>query len=74
MEMSLVYVHVCLYMSLIVSPNFTDFIGLDQGRQTGGGGGGLGVATPPQFWKGGLNTCQPPLIMRRFFLGGVGSP
>ena len=23
---------------------------------------------------GGLNTCQPPLILRGFFLGGVGSP
>ena len=42
-----------------------------QGRQTGGVGG---VATPPEFWMGGLNTCQPPLILRRFLLGGVGSP
>ena len=27
-----------------------------------GGGGVRGVATPPEFWKGGggLNTCQPP--------------
>ena len=22
-------------------------------------GGGWGVATPPEFWMGGLNTCQP---------------
>ena len=29
-----------------------------QGRQTGGGVGG--VSTPPEFWMGGLNTCQPP--------------
>ena len=33
-----------------------------QGRQTGGGG-----PNPPEFWMGGLNTCQPPLILRRFF-------
>ena len=33
-----------------------------------------GVSTPPEFWMGGLNTCQPPLILGRFFLGGVGSP
>ena len=44
-----------------------------QGRQTGGGGG-WGVTTPPEFWMGGLNTCQPPLILRRFLLEGVGSP
>ena len=24
------------------------------------GGGGGGVSTPPEFWMGGLNTCQPP--------------
>ena len=29
-----------------------------------------GVATPPEFWMGVLNTCQPPLILRRFLLGG----
>ena len=23
---------------------------------------------PPEFWKGGLNTCQPSLILRGFFL------
>ena len=43
-----------------------------QGRQTGGGG--WGVLTPPEFLMGGLNTCQPPLILRKKFLGGVGSP
>ena len=37
-----------------------------QGRQTGL------VSTPPEFWMGGLNTCQPPLILRFFFLGGGG--
>ena len=38
-------------------------------------GGGWGVATPPpEFWMEGLNTCQPPLILRRFLLGEVGSP
>ena len=44
----------------------------DQGRQTGGGWGGLNP--PPEFWMGGLNTCQPPLIFRTIFFGGVGSP
>ena len=34
----------------------------EQGRQTGGVGG---VSTPPEFWMGGLNTCQPPLILRK---------
>ena len=37
-------------------------------------GGWGGVSTPPEFWMGGLNTCQPPLILRKKFLGGVGSP
>ena len=37
------------------------------------GGGGWGVSTPPEFWMGGLNTCQPPLILRKKNLGGVGS-
>ena len=36
-----------------------------QGRQTGGGVGG--VSTPPEFWMGGLNTCQPPLILKKNF-------
>ena len=40
--------------------------GVLQGRQTGGGGVG-GVSTPPEFWMGGLNTCQPPLILRKNF-------
>ena len=47
-------------------------IGINQGRRTGGGLGGLNP--PPQFWMGGLNTCQPPLILRRFFLGGGLAP
>ena len=50
---------------------FPNCISAWQGRQTGGG---WGVSTPPEFWMGGLNTCQPPLILRKFFLGGVGSP
>ena len=41
-------------------------------RQTGGGG--LGGLNPPWILDGGLNTCQPPLILRKNFLGGVGSP
>ena len=47
-------------------------LSVNQGRQTGGVGGG--VSTPPEFWMGGLNTCQPPLILGKNFLGGVGSP
>ena len=42
-----------------------------RGAKQGGVGG---VSTPPEFWMGGLNTCQPPLILRKIFLGGVGSP
>ena len=42
-----------------------------QGRQTGGG---LGGRNPPECWMGGLNTCQPPLILKRFLLWEVGSP
>ena len=37
-------------------------------------GGGVATPPPPEFWMGGLNTCQPTLILRRFLLGGVGSP
>ena len=47
-----------------------EYVDQVQGRQTGEVGG---VSTPPEFWMGGLNTCQPPLILRNFFLGGVGS-
>ena len=38
-------------------------------------GGGVGeVSTPPEFWMGGggLNTCQPSLILRKKILGGGG--
>ena len=42
-----------------------------RGAKQGGVGG---VSTPPEFWMGGLSTCQPPLILRKNFLGGVGSP
>ena len=45
-----------------------DFVYLLSGAPNGGGG----VATPPEFWMGGLNTCQPPLILRRFLLGEGG--
>ena len=34
------------------------------------GGGVWGVSTPLAFWMGGLNTCQPPLILRKNFQGG----
>ena len=36
-----------------------------RGAKQGGGVGG--VSTPPEFWMGGLNTCQPPLILRKKF-------
>ena len=39
-----------------------------RGAKQGGVGG---VSTPPEFWMGGLNTCQPPLILRKIFLGGL---
>ena len=32
-------------------------------------GGGL---NPPEFWMGGLNTYQPPLILKKKFQGGGG--
>ena len=33
--------------------------------------GGLGgISTPPEFGMGGLNTCQPPLILRKKILRG----
>ena len=35
-----------------------------RGAKQGGVGG---VSTPPEFWMGGLNTCQPPLILRNIF-------
>ena len=40
-----------------------------RGAKQGGVGG---VSTPPEFWMGGLNTCQPPLILRKKVLGGGG--
>ena len=53
-------------------------LGQGQGQEAGAPnrGGGLGGLnpSPPEFWMGGLNTCQPPLILRKNFLGGVGSP
>ena len=36
-------------------------------------GGGWGVSTPPEFWMGGLNPCQPPPppdFEKNFFRGG----
>ena len=32
--------------------------------------GGLGGLNPPEFWMGGLNNCQPPLILRKNLGGG----
>ena len=37
-----------------------------EGRGAKQGGVG-GVSTPPEFWKGGLDTCQPPLILKKNF-------
>ena len=62
----------CLSRLVPSSMRDPDVLGMDihvHGRQTGGGVGG--VSTPPEFWMGGLNTCQPPL---KKFLGRVGSP
>ena len=42
-----------------------------QGRQTGGGLGGL---NPPWILEGGVERLSTPLILRKNFLGGVGSP
>ena len=59
-----------LYYNYFIGTEYT--LSKNQGRQTGGGLGG--VSTPPEFWMEGLNTCQPPLILRKKFLTGVGSP
>ena len=50
----------------------TPIVTTPRGAKQGGGLGG--VSTPPEFWMGGLNTCQPPLILRKknFFWGGGG--
>ena len=39
-----------------------------QGRQTGGGG--WEVATPPECWMEGLDTCQPPPDFEKIFIMG----
>ena len=65
-----IYNHILDLVGLLLTIWF-HYINMNQGRQTGGVGG---VSTPPEFWMGGLNTCQPPLILRRFILGGVGAP
>ena len=51
---------------------FLQNLAVTRGAKQGGGVGG--VSTPPEFWMGGLNTCQPPLILRKKIVGGVGSP
>ena len=51
----------------ITCMNDNTIISVYQGRQTGGGWGGL---NPSEFWMGGLNACQPPLILRKIILGG----
>ena len=38
------------------------------GAPNRGGWGSLNP--PPEFWMGGLNTCQPPLILRKIFFRG----
>ena len=43
-----------------------------RGAKQGGELGGSQPPPPPEFWIGGLNTCQTPLILRRFLLRGVG--
>ena len=47
----------------------------DRGAKQGGVGGG--VATPPEFWMGGLNTSQPPPppdFEKNFIRGGGLAP
>ena len=62
----------CKFMQLRFFGEYICVHGCDHGRQTGGGVGG--VSTPPEFWMGGLNTCQPPPDFEKKNLGGVGSP
>ena len=46
-----------------------DFVYLLSGAPNGGGG----VATPPEFWMGGVeHLSTPPPILRRFLLGEGG--
>ena len=52
------------------SPHYTEPILGVPIRGAKQGGGGWGVSTPLEFWVGGLNTCQPPLILRKFFFRG----
>ena len=63
---------ICLKHKEKISELYSTVITSCRGAKQGGGVGG--VSTPPEFWMGGLNTCQPPVILRNFFLGGVGSP
>ena len=56
---------------LTIFRHFLKTLSMIRGAKQGGFGG---VSTPPEFWMGGLNTCQPPLILRKKILGGVGSP
>ena len=61
-------VHVIAYPQLVPDLKFN----VSGAPNRGGGWGGL---NPPWILDGGgLNACQPPLILRKIFLGGVGSP
>ena len=56
---------------MLLSKPASTCYGLMAGALNRGGLGGGGVATPLNFgW--GLDTCQPPLILRKFLLGGGG--
>ena len=44
---------------------------LDPHRGAKQGGLGGSQPPPPEFGMGGLNTCQPPQILRKIFLGGL---
>ena len=76
------YISTCVHKGMPVKPLYTttpsynNIDNIQNNRYTRGAkqGGVGGVSTPPEFWMGGLNTCQPPLILRKNFLGGVGSP
>ena len=49
------------FLNYFFGQNFSKILSkthqIAQGRQT-------------EFWMGGLNTCQPPLILRKIFYGG----
>ena len=51
----------------LLDHSYTRGIKAFRGAKQGGG-----VSTPPKFWMGGLNACQPPPpdFEKKFFRGG----